>query len=179
MHDLFKAPKPQRDLHKRVEAQPVAYWFIIVVLGLFAVMCLLSFADRMGHAGADEYMMLAAGLFLVWATYRSVRYFLWPVVSVTGEHFVLFRFWRPGTRWTYHWIERFEVSVRRIEVRDWNRGGRRTGRVLYVEDLVAVGKDGRRRRAVLPGFAGRNEEVLTALSARSGIEMVRVETEPL
>jgi len=163
-----------QDLHVKVEASPPGYWFLICFLGLLGSMCLLSFFQRMSYAGADEYFMLAMGLFLAFATLRTMRYFLWPVVSVTGKALTLFRFWKPSTRWQYVGTVRFDVTVRKIDVRNWAKGGYKVERSLYVEELAAVAVDGGRKTTLLPGFAGENEKLLNALADRSGLPVNRI-----
>lgn len=163
------------DLHVKVNALPAAYWFVICFLGFMSSMCLLSFFQRMSYAGADEYFMLIVGMLLAFATLRSLRYFLWPVVSVTDRALTLFRFWKPSTRWNYVGTVRFEVTIRRIEVRNWTQGGRKVGRSLHVEEIAAVAVDGSRKTTLLPGFAGQNEILLNKLAERSRLPVDRID----
>ncbi len=159
----------QDDFHIRAGANPIAAWFIILTVAAFAALSFLGAATR-SFRSADDYFLLVMGLALAVFTWRLARYFLKPVLSVTGDALIIRRFWKRSTDIQLRDVARFETWTQHIK----ESRGRKLAIPLTAAHLAAHLKDGGVVETVLPNFAGGNERLFEALQARSGVQVERL-----
>ncbi|SPH22071.1 hypothetical protein ASD8599_02818 [Ascidiaceihabitans donghaensis] len=155
------------ELHIRIQAEPLAYWFIIGCLTLFGIMCMTSFINRINYAGPDEYFMGTMGTFCLWAAVRSYSYFTHPNLSVTKDSITYRPFWSPKRHLAFHGIDHFVYRCDDIEPRSYlfRRSGTPTGRLLTIHRLTAFPMSGKPTTIILPSF--QNHQIQAILSAIS------------
>ncbi|MFC6583239.1 hypothetical protein [Sulfitobacter aestuariivivens] len=145
------------------------FGFIVAFISFMGLFFLLGAYDNLS-APLEAVTFAALGIGILWFATRLATYFFKPAISITDKTFVARRILKPGARWEFGDLKRFETSITRIEK---GHSGRRLPTPLFVERLHAVALNDTRQTVTLPAFAGSNETLISELKNRSLLEVKR------
>lgn len=167
---------PNIDNEPIVLRQQVSKPFVWLVTGFASLLgagAVFSFVDRISHAGADEWLMLAFGLIVILFAFLFARFTLLPYLTLDDQQLAARSFF-------HHRVFRFEdidsLASYTLWVRPRDGKGRKIphGTPLETKRLQIKLKDGRERVVTLP-HQGGNSQLLEKISQRSGKAIAELE----
>lgn len=151
------------------DASKGAVLFVAAFSGLLGLMALLSFFQRISHAGPDEYFLLVFGCALIAFTVLFLRFMFLPSLVLDDRSMMVRRFF--GRKF-FRFEDVDAINSYTLWIRKRNGLGQviRSMPPLEAKRIEVRTRDRKTLVVTLPSF-GQNEELLKEISERSGIRI--------